>query len=313
MSEITAPIPTIEQINLEHQLANSKAAEAVQHATNCGLMLLQVKASLKHGEWLPWLKQQQEAGLIGFSHMTATKYMRLAANINRDLYLESTSIRAALELLSDKEPEEQQGSLIDIEPTRARSEPPAAKPASDAETERRRAAEWREQWRSERDARRESEAELARLASSKNVEVIERVVERVVEPADYQDLKARARALERQLDAQRKSREHDVRVEVERHRLAQRRADEEAERKAAAAQQMMSTAQETMSRVRAVTGAHNRTIQAFVAAGRRLDDALAVMIEHPTPPSDESCYAAATLAARARLLADRLALDITEG
>ena len=40
--------------------------------------------------------------------MTATKYMRLAANINRDLYLESTSIRAALELLSDKEADEQQ-------------------------------------------------------------------------------------------------------------------------------------------------------------------------------------------------------------
>ena len=34
--------------------------------------------------------------------------MRLAANINRDLYLESTSIRAALELLSDKEADEQQ-------------------------------------------------------------------------------------------------------------------------------------------------------------------------------------------------------------
>lgn len=71
-------LPTVEQINLEHRLANSKASEAVQHALNCGLMLSQVKASLAHGEWLPWLKQQQESGLIGFSHKTATKYMNLA-------------------------------------------------------------------------------------------------------------------------------------------------------------------------------------------------------------------------------------------
>lgn len=112
-------IPTVEQINLEHQLANSKANEAVQHATNCGLMLLQVKASKAHGEWLPWLKQQQESGLIGFSQPTASKYMKLAANYNRDFNLTAApSIRAALELLSDKEPEEQQGTLIDVEAER---------------------------------------------------------------------------------------------------------------------------------------------------------------------------------------------------
>jgi len=82
-------------------------------------MLLQIKASKQHGEWLPWLKQQQESGLIGFSHKTATKYMSLAANMNRDSYLkEAPSIRAALELLSDKEPVEQQGTLIDIEAER---------------------------------------------------------------------------------------------------------------------------------------------------------------------------------------------------
>ena len=99
MSELT-PIPTVEQINLEHRLANSKASEAVQHATNCGLMLLQVKASLNHGEWLPWLKQQQESGAIGFSQQTASKYMKLAANYNHERNLsEAPSIRAALELL----------------------------------------------------------------------------------------------------------------------------------------------------------------------------------------------------------------------
>ena len=65
-------------------------------------MLLQVKAGLSHGEWLPWLKSQQESGLIGFTERTASKYMRVASNRNRgsDL-LESPSIRAALELLSE--------------------------------------------------------------------------------------------------------------------------------------------------------------------------------------------------------------------
>jgi hypothetical protein len=83
-------------------------------------MLLQIKAGLSHGEWLPWLKRQQESGAIEFSQPTASKYMRLAANYNRDFNLEgATSIRAALELLSDKEQaEEQQGSLIDVEAER---------------------------------------------------------------------------------------------------------------------------------------------------------------------------------------------------
>ena len=62
-------------------------------------MLLQVKASLSHGEWLPWLKQQQESGAIQVSQQTASKYMKLASNYNRERnLLEAPSIRAALEL-----------------------------------------------------------------------------------------------------------------------------------------------------------------------------------------------------------------------
>jgi hypothetical protein len=76
------------------------------------LMLLQVKASKQHGEWLPWLKQQQESGAIQVSQQTASKYMKLASNYNRERNLiEAPSIRAALELLSDKEPAEQQDDV----------------------------------------------------------------------------------------------------------------------------------------------------------------------------------------------------------
>jgi hypothetical protein len=75
-------------------------------------MLLQVKASKQHGEWLPWLKQQQESGAIQVSQQTASKYMKLASNYNRERNLiEAPSIRAALELLSDKEPAEQQDDV----------------------------------------------------------------------------------------------------------------------------------------------------------------------------------------------------------
>lgn len=195
-------LPTVEQINLEHQLANNKASEAVQHATNCGLMLLQVKASLSHGEWLPWLKQQQESGAIGFSQPTASKYMKLAANYNRDFNLTvAPSIRAALELLSDKEPEVEQGTLIDIEAERKAREAAEAK----AETERQarefaeqqlgveiqRAGEWKEESNERRKQIRELEAQIGLLKAQPAPEP-EKVY---VAPADYESLKKTERDL----------------------------------------------------------------------------------------------------------------------
>lgn len=126
-------IPTVEQINLEHRLANSKASEAVQHATNCGLMLLQVKASLNHGEWLPWLNGEIESGRLQVKVRQTQKYMQLASNTHRGAYLEEApSIRAALELLSDQEPKAEQSTLIDVEAERKAREAAEAK----AETER---------------------------------------------------------------------------------------------------------------------------------------------------------------------------------
>ena len=82
-------------------------------------MLLQIKAGLSHGEWLPWLNGEIEAGRLEVSIRQVQRYTKLAANTTRESFLlESPSIRAALELLSDKEPEEQQGDLIDMEAER---------------------------------------------------------------------------------------------------------------------------------------------------------------------------------------------------
>lgn len=112
MSELVI-VPSVEQINLEYRLAQNKAGEAVQHAINCGLMLLQVKASLAHGQWLPWLESQQQEGKLEIAQRTVHKYMRIASNSPREAtLLEATSIRAALELLTeDKTASDQQAGL----------------------------------------------------------------------------------------------------------------------------------------------------------------------------------------------------------
>ena len=103
MSDLIA-IPTVEQINAEHRLATRKAGEAVHHAANCGMMLLQIKDSKQHGEWLPWLNSEIEAGRLEVKARQARSYMQLAANWQRDANLvEAPSIRAALEIIT-KEP-----------------------------------------------------------------------------------------------------------------------------------------------------------------------------------------------------------------
>ena len=69
------------------------------------LMLLQIKATKQHGEWLPWLNAEIDSGRLHIRTAQARVYMRLASNVQRAVHLENTSIRQALEMLSDKEPE----------------------------------------------------------------------------------------------------------------------------------------------------------------------------------------------------------------
>ena len=47
---------TAAEINREHNLAVGFAAKAVEHARRAGELLLQVKASLPHGAFLPWVE-----------------------------------------------------------------------------------------------------------------------------------------------------------------------------------------------------------------------------------------------------------------
>lgn len=197
MSDIIA-VPTVEQINLEHQLANSKANEAVQHAINCGLMLEQKKASLPHGQWLPWLNGEIDSGRLKVKIRQTQKYMQLASNTHRSAYLEeSPSIRAALELLSDKEPTEQQGTLIDVDAERKARE----EAERQVEAEKRRTQEFREESNERRKKIRELEQQIDLLKTEKpEPEVVEKIIEKPVIPPEFASLEDALKAKRTELE-----------------------------------------------------------------------------------------------------------------
>ena len=63
-------------INREHELAEQAARTAVEHAMKAGELLTEAKATVAHGEWLPWLKTN-----VVFSERTAQAYMRIAREV----------------------------------------------------------------------------------------------------------------------------------------------------------------------------------------------------------------------------------------
>jgi Protein of unknown function (DUF3102) len=85
-------------INDEHVAAESAAAEAIHRARHAGELLLQAKAQLQHGQWLPWLTANCTVGA-----RQAQRYIRLTQNWDTLLNTTSTShlgIDAALRMLA---------------------------------------------------------------------------------------------------------------------------------------------------------------------------------------------------------------------
>jgi hypothetical protein len=72
MSAVALP-DLAQAIEAEHQAAVGAARSAIDHAVACGRLLIQAKAQVPHGEWLPWI----EANLT-FGPRQAQKYARLA-------------------------------------------------------------------------------------------------------------------------------------------------------------------------------------------------------------------------------------------
>jgi phage N-6-adenine-methyltransferase len=62
-----------ERINAAHDAAHAAAKTAIEHAIECGRLLLEAKASVAHGEWLPWIEAN-----LSFGARQAQKYIRIA-------------------------------------------------------------------------------------------------------------------------------------------------------------------------------------------------------------------------------------------
>jgi hypothetical protein len=86
MTDNKTLVSLAEQINTEHGLFVEAARKSLEHALNCGVLLLQAKKSLKHGEYTAWIQDN-----CNFSERTARLYTYLATNRDRlAAYVEST-------------------------------------------------------------------------------------------------------------------------------------------------------------------------------------------------------------------------------
>ena len=63
------------RIRVEHEAVAVALRDSVRHAIVAGELLVEAKAQLVHGQWLPWLR-----GHCAISERTAQLYMRVAKN-----------------------------------------------------------------------------------------------------------------------------------------------------------------------------------------------------------------------------------------
>lgn len=83
MTPVVVETSVAQHIGQLYRQARGCAEDSLRYAIECGRMLAEHKASLKHGEWLPWL--EANAGALGFSsdlvnsQRTAQRLMGMAA------------------------------------------------------------------------------------------------------------------------------------------------------------------------------------------------------------------------------------------
>ena len=63
------------RIRAEHEATGDALKSSVEHGIAAGELLIEAKAKVQHGQWLPWLRDNCE-----MSERTAQLYMRLAKN-----------------------------------------------------------------------------------------------------------------------------------------------------------------------------------------------------------------------------------------
>jgi hypothetical protein len=99
-----APGSLAEQINAAHRRAFDCAQQALEHAAECGRLLLKAKKVIPHSAWLSWLENHTEVGV-----RQSQKYMQLAkgwaeVQAKNDLSKSHLTVDGALRLLAKPRP-----------------------------------------------------------------------------------------------------------------------------------------------------------------------------------------------------------------
>jgi N6-adenosine-specific RNA methylase IME4 len=100
-----------------YRKAHGSLVESIRFAIACGKRLVLKKASLKHGEWLPWLRANADA--LGFdTPLTAQRLMKLAANTSLATHLDEAGAVAISRQLwghDDDDPAQRDRENIDLD------------------------------------------------------------------------------------------------------------------------------------------------------------------------------------------------------
>src|ERR1700730_13731457 len=83
------------RIRTEHEAAGGALKRSLQHAVAAGDLLIEAKAQLRHGQWLPWLSEHCQ-----IPERTARLYMRLAKNKIEIGNVADLTVRGAVALLA---------------------------------------------------------------------------------------------------------------------------------------------------------------------------------------------------------------------
>lgn len=101
------------EINREYSECRGAYQSSLIHARNCGELLSQAKARLKHGDWQVWLQEN-----CAVTKRTAQMYMAVARDWSRLAESETVShlgFKEALQLLRADEPEERDIPILEAE------------------------------------------------------------------------------------------------------------------------------------------------------------------------------------------------------
>jgi len=82
------------RIKAEHEALAVAMKRGLEHAINAGALLIEAKAQLKHGQWLPWLREH-----CHIPERTARLYMQLASHAAEIGNVAEMTVRGAMKLL----------------------------------------------------------------------------------------------------------------------------------------------------------------------------------------------------------------------